>query len=87
MNIINPDNNNKFEKYILFTSKLQLNMLTKFNQLLIDGTFKSCPRGHYQILNIAGFNPELNTIIPIFMIPTTGKSVYLYNTIFEDKKK
>lgn len=45
------------------------------------------PRGYYQIINIAGYYPELNTIIPIFMIPTTGKSVYLYNTIFEDVKK
>ena len=30
---------------------------------------------------------KINSIIPIFMIPTTGKSFYLYNKIFEDVKK
>ena len=85
--MINPEKNNKLDKYVIFTTKFQLNMIPKCKQLLIDGTFKSCPRGYYQIINIAGFYEDINSIIPIFMIPTTGKSFYLYNKIFEDVKK
>jgi hypothetical protein len=87
VNMINPEKNNNLEKYIIFTSKIQMNLLTKTNQLLIDGTFKFCPRGYYQIINIAGYYSEIDSIIPIFMIPSTGKSFFLYNSIFGDVKK
>lgn len=82
----NPETNN-LDKYLIFTSKLQMNLLKKCSQLLIDGTFKSCPSGFYQIVNIAGYYEEINSIIPIFMIPTTGKSFYLYDSILNDVKK
>ena len=54
---------------------------------MIDGTFKSCPRVYYQIVNIAGYYEENNSIIPIFMIHITGKSFYLYDSILKDVKK
>ena len=44
------------------------------------------PRGYYQVLIIGGFYKEIDSIIPIFFIPTTGKSEYLYNLIFNDIK-
>ena len=87
VNMINPEKNNNLERYIIFSSKIQMNLLTKTNQILIDGTFKSCPRGYYQIINIAGYYPDIDSIIPIFMIPSTGKTFFLYNAIFEDVKK
>ena len=46
---LNPDKDNKLEKYLIFTTKFQINLLTKCNQILIDGTFKSCPKNFYQI--------------------------------------
>ena len=64
-----------------------MNMLTKCSQILVDGTFKSCPNSYYQIIHIAGFFPDINSIIPIFMIPLSGKNLYLYNCVFEDVKK
>ena len=85
--IINPKKNNIQEKYIIFTTKFQINLLAKCTQILIDGTFKSCPRSYYQILNISGFFPDINGLIPKFIAPLTGKSEFLYNTIFEDIKK
>ena len=85
--MINPEKNYKLDKYIIFTSNFQLNLIPKFKQLLIDGTFKSCPRGFYQIINIAGYYDDIGTIIQIFMIPTSGKSFYLYNKIFKDFKE
>ena len=54
VNAINPEKKYSLEKYIIFSSNFQLNMMTKCTQLHIDGTFKSCPRGYYKILNIAG---------------------------------
>ena len=73
--------------YIIFTSKFQINLIPKYKQLLINGKFKSCRWGYYQIINIAGYYEDIGTIVPIFMIPTTGKSFYLYNKIFEDIKE
>ena len=61
-----------------------MNMIYKCTQLFIDGTFKSCPRGYFQILNIAGYYPDIDGIVPIFMIPMTGKSQYIYNCVFRD---
>ena len=86
-NVINPNKKNILEKYLIFTTSMQINMISKCTQILIDGTFKSCPRSFYQILNISGYLPEINSIIPIFMIPMTGKSEYLYDIIFKDVKQ
>ena len=38
----------------------------------------------YQIINVAGYLPEINSLIRIFMIPTTSKSEYIYDKIFND---
>ena len=76
VNFINPKKNNIMEKYIIFTSKFQINLLTKYKQIMIDGTFKSCPKKFYQIINFAGYLEEINSIVPIFMIPCTGKNEF-----------
>ena len=57
-----------------------------YSNTLIDGAFKSWGRDYYQIINIAVFYPKINSITPIFMIPTTGKSEYLYNYIINEIK-
>jgi hypothetical protein len=43
--------------------------------MYIDETFCICPKNYYQIINIG----DINSIVPIFLIPTTGKTEYLYN--------
>ena len=50
--LLNPEKNNKLEQYIIFTTKFQINLLYKCKQILIDGTFKSCPKKFYQIKNM-----------------------------------
>lgn len=85
--MINPEKNYKLDKYIIFTTKFQINLIPKCKQLLIDSTLKSCPKRYYQIINIAGYYEDIGTIIPIIMIPTTGKSFYLYNKNFEAVKE
>ena len=86
-NLINLEKNNKLEKYIIFTSKFKVKLIQKCTQIYIDGTFKSCPKNYYQIVNIGGFLPDINGIVPLFMIPTTGKSEFLYNDIMHEIKK
>ena len=80
------DKNLKLEKYIIFTTIVQMNLIEHCTQLIIDGTFKASPKGFYQIFNISGFYPNINGIIPLFMIPMMGKSESIYNSIFSDIK-
>ena len=75
------------EKYIIFTSSMQINLLKKCTQIFIDGTFKICPKTFYQVINIGAFLPDIDAIMPIFLIPTTGKSEVVYHEIFSDVKK
>ena len=63
-----------------------MNILFKCTQIHIDGTFKSSPKNFYQIINIAGFLPDINSIVPIFFIPVTAKSEFIYDKIFSDIK-
>jgi hypothetical protein len=75
---------NKHEKYIIFSSAFQLQRLKKCSQIYIDATYKSCPKSFYQLLNIAGYIPEINHLIPLFMIPMSSKNEYLYNKVFKN---
>ena len=75
-NLINLEKNNVLEKYIIFTSSFQIKFLPKCTQIFIDGTFKCCQKEYYQIVNISGFLPDINGLMPIFMIPLTGKSEF-----------
>ena len=47
------------------------------SQILKDGTFKSASRTLY---------PDINSRIPIFLLPMSDKSEYLYYCIFNDVK-
>ena len=87
VNFINFSKDNKMEKYIIFTSSMQINLLKKCTQIFIDGTFKICPKTFYQVINIGAFLPDIDAIMPIFLIPTTGKSEVVYHEIFSDVKK
>ena len=50
--IINFHMNNKLENFIIFSTPFHIKLFSEAQQILIDGTFKSCPRNYYQILNI-----------------------------------
>lgn len=43
INLINPEKQYVLEKYIIFISKFQLNLITKCHQIFIEGTFKMTP--------------------------------------------
>ena len=78
--LINLKNKNRLDKYIIFTSECQMNLITKWtkcNQILTHGTFKCCPKTIYQVINIIRFYPDMNSIISLFFIPTKGKSEYI----------
>ena len=51
--IINVEKNRQ-ECFIVFTSNIQIKQFVECNVIFMDGTFKSCPKGYYQIYNILG---------------------------------
>ena len=78
LELINPTVKYKTEKYIIFISIFQINLITKCNQIFIDYTFKSVLKKFYQILNIFGYYKDIKGIIPIFIFLLTGKvSIYM----------
>ena len=77
----------KFEKYIIFSSAFQLQSIKKCSQIYIDATYKSCPKSFYQLLNIAGYIPDIKGLVPLFMIPMSSKNQYLYDKIFKNGRK
>ena len=62
------------EKYTIFTSIFQKNLIIICSQIYIDGKFKSSPKLYFQILNIVDYYKEINGIVTIFIIIMTGKS-------------
>ena len=65
--MIDIKNKNKLDRYIIFSSKFQINLINKCKQLFYEGTFKTCPNSFYQNINIVGYLPDINGIIPILM--------------------
>ena len=63
-----------------------MTFLTKTNQLFIDCTFKSAPKGYYQIMNILAKPQDYNHVIPVFLVLMSNKSFYSYINIFSDIK-
>ena len=49
---INPNNNNREEKFIIYTTIFQLNKLALSDLIFIDATFRTSPKHFYQMLNI-----------------------------------
>ena len=70
---------NKTEKIIIITSNFQLNIIKEAKILFIDGTFKSCPRNFYQLLNIVSYLPDKDLIITNLTAVLTSKTETIYN--------
>ena len=65
---------NKTEIILCFTTNFQINVIKEVNILFVDGTFKTSPRTFYQLLNIIGYIPGKELIIPIFTAAITSKT-------------
>ena len=60
---VNMTNEKKIlDKYIIFGSVFQFNLIDKCTQFYVDGTFKSCPQTYYQNINFAGYLPDIKSI-------------------------
>ena len=70
------------EILVLFTSIIQIKQFADCNVIFMDGTFKSCPKGFYQIYNILGRDVTTGVIIPLFHILMSKKSYDSYYYIF-----
>ena len=80
--IINPNKNNRQEKFIIFTSLYQVKYFVNSTEIYTDINYKICPNGYYQILNIISYNKDIKKYLPVFTIPMTFKSKLAYINIF-----
>ena len=56
---MNPTIKYKAEKYIIFTSILQINLIAKYEQIFIHVTCKSSPQKILPILNICEYYKDI----------------------------
>ena len=83
---LNP-NNNREEKFIIYTTIFQLNKLAVSDLIFIDATFRTSPKHFYQMLNIVCKDRESNTNIPVVHIPMSHKTSFLYEKVFDSINK
>ena len=81
-NLINIEKNNKNDKYIIFSSKFQMNLTKKqVKYLLMGHSFKRSLKGYYQTINICAFISDINNIVPIVLFQQQAK-MNIYTKIF-----
>lgn len=78
---INPKNN-KSENIVFFSTLFQLKLISKCNELFIDGTFKMAPKKYYQILNFWGLLPIKKIYVPLLHVLMTSKCTIAYSHVF-----
>ena len=81
------NNNKKTELYYIFATEFQINLFDSVDYLFIDATFKTSPKGFYQILNIIGYLSNTGNSFPLVCIPMTSKSYDIYFDVFNSLKK
>lgn len=81
---LNISKNNRQENIVIFTSEVQLKKLEAASQILMDTTFRSCPKKFDQLFNIIAVIEKNDFIFPIAHILMTHKSCYSYETIFKN---
>ena len=78
---INPNNKYREESFIIFTTVYQLKILRDANIIYIDATFRTAPKGFYQMLNIIADDSNSHINIPVAHIPMTHKTQFLYEHV------
>ena len=79
---INPNNKYRQESFIIFTTIYQIKILRDATIIYMDGTFRTAPKGFYQMLNIIANDSNSHNNIPVAHIPITHKSQFLYEYVF-----
>ena len=81
------NNNKKTELYYIFATEFQINLFDSVDFLFIDATFKTSPKGFYQLLNIIGYLSNTGNSFPLVCIPMTSKPYDIYLDVFNSLKK
>ena len=79
---INPNNKYRQESFIIFTTIYQIKILRDATIIYMDGTFRTAPKGFYQMLNIIANDSNSHNNIPVAHIPITHKTLFLYEHVF-----
>lgn len=59
-------------------------MFNDCDDYFADGTFKSAPKGWYQLFNIWGYKKSNNSYLPLANIIMSNKSYEIYDKIIKD---
>ena len=76
---------NDDKRFVIYMSDFQREWLVRSSVWLVDGTFKSCPPGFYQILAIHGF--VFGKTFPFCFILMKSKEEAAYDLVFEKIKE
>ena len=82
--IVDPNNTNKVNKYVIFGTKFSLRILARASRWFIDGIFKVVPINYKQIyIFISKYE---NYTVPCLFLLLTSKKEVLYNAAFSHIK-
>ena len=81
--IINQDKQNREERYLILTSKIQMEKFILSKKIYIDINYKVCPNEYKQTLTLIAYDENNKAHIPSFVIPMSFKSKLLYDEIFQ----
>ena len=59
-------------------------MFGECDEYYADGTFKSAPKGWYQLFNILGYNKSNNIYLPLANIIMFNKSYEIYDKVIKE---
>ena len=79
--IIINEKKKRQEKFVVFTSKVQLNKCSECSIIFMEGIFKCCPKS-YQLYNIMGKEKNKGLIIPLIFKLMSHKSYDIYYYVF-----
>ena len=66
----------EFLGFVIFTTKLNLQTLCSADTLLMDGTFKSCPKPFYQLYTILAYVNTFYIPLSFALLPDKTQSTY-----------
>ena len=80
---LNPEKDFREEKFLIFSSIIQIKNFMESEKIFIDLNYNICPKGYSQLMSILSYNPKNNLFMPCFFIPMSFKTFISYDYAFK----